>query len=193
MSQIATAPVQPVPPPGLMTADEFAQRHGGEYVELVKGQVKELPMPFPKHGKICFKAARYFGNFIEERDLGHVMTNDSFVVTRRNPDTVRGSDVCYWSYDRLPKGAVPDGLITIPPDLVLEVRSPSERWTEVFAKILEYLDAGVRVAILLDSPSATASVYRRDEIQQIFDNGDELILPDVLPGFAIPVRQFFLD
>jgi hypothetical protein len=37
-----------------MTAADFARRHGGAYLELVKGQVKELPMPFPKQGKIWF-------------------------------------------------------------------------------------------------------------------------------------------
>jgi len=32
--------------------------------------------------------------------------------------------------------------------------------------------------------------YRPDDIQQIFDNGDELTLPDILPGFAVPVKKF---
>jgi hypothetical protein len=36
-----------------LTAAEFARRHGDANLELVRGQVKELPMPFPKHGKIC--------------------------------------------------------------------------------------------------------------------------------------------
>jgi hypothetical protein len=39
--------------------------------------------------------------------------------------------------------------------------------------------------------SLTASVYRADELQRIFDNGDELTIPDVLPGFAVAVRRLF--
>lgn len=37
--------------------------------------------------------------------------------------------------------------------------------------------------------TASASVYRADELQQIFHNGDELTLPDVLSGFALPVSR----
>ena len=98
--------------------------------------------------------------------------------------------MCYWRKDRLPPGDLPD-IIPNPPDLVVEVRSPTDAWTKAFAKVIEYLEAGVRVVVLIDPGTATASVYRPDELQQIHDNGDELTLPDVLPGFAVPVRKFF--
>jgi Uma2 family endonuclease len=137
----------------LLTAEEFAQRYGGHRVELIKGVVKELPMPFPKHGKICGTISRLVGNFVTERDVGHLMTNDSFVKTRSNPDIVRGADVSYYSYQRLPKGEVPEGLLPVTPDLVVEVRSPSDGWSEIFTRVGEYLGAGVRVVIVLDAVS----------------------------------------
>jgi hypothetical protein len=34
-------------------------------------------------------------------------------------------------------------------------------------------------------------VYRPEELQQIFHNGDELVVPEILPGFAVAVRRFF--
>ena len=179
------------PRPAAMTAAEFAQRYGGAYVELVAGQVRELPMPFAKHGKICLRIGRFLDEYAEKFDCGHVMSSDSFVQTRSDPDTVRGADICFYSYERLPKGKVPDGLLPIAPDLVVEVRSPSERWSDLFAKVVEYLRAGVRVVILLDEPTETASVYRNDELQQIFHNGDALVVPDVLPGFSLPVPRLF--
>ncbi len=188
---ISPAPLpSPVSVP-LLTAEEFARRYGGQRVELVKGLVKELPMPFPKHGKSCGTIAYFLTDYALKRDCAHVMTNDSFVKTRGNPDTVRGADVCYFSYERLPKGEVPDGLLPIAPDLVVEVRSPSDGWSEIFTKVGEYLGAGVRVVIVLDAASQTASVYRPEELQQIFHNGDELVVPEVLPGFAVPVRRLF--
>jgi Uma2 family endonuclease len=78
-----------------------------------------------------------------------------------------------------------------PPDLVIEVRSPSERWTEAFGKVLEYLKAGVRVACIVDPGTETVSVYRPDEIQQILTADDEFTLPDVLPGFQVNVGKLF--
>jgi hypothetical protein len=44
---------------------------------------------------------------------------------------------------------------------------------------------------VLDAASTSASVYRALELQQIFHNGDELVLPDVLPGFLVAVRRLF--
>jgi Uma2 family endonuclease len=180
------------PPPAVLTAEEFVRLPDtGRRVELVQGQIVEVPMPTPKHGFCCSKLDRAIGNFVEDNNLGRVASNDSWVKTTEGPDTVRGPDIAYWSYERLPKGDVPEGLIPTPPELVLEVRSPSERWTDAFAKVLEYLKAGVRVACILDPETETLSVYRPDEIQQILTADDEFTLPDVLPGFRAKVGQFF--
>jgi Uma2 family endonuclease len=176
--------------PTLLTAEEFARQYSGEYVELIDGKVEPIPMPKFPHGKVCAKATRFFANFIDDNGLGVVCSNDTFVLTRRNPDRVRGADVCYWRKDRVPQGELPD-LLPDPPDLVVEVRSPSDTWTKAFAKVIEYLEAGVRVVVLVDPDTATASVYRPDELQQIHDNGDELTIPDVLPGLSVPVKKFF--
>jgi Uma2 family endonuclease len=179
------------PTKALMTAEEFAQKHGGDYVELIDGEVKELPVPFNKHGKICNWASFYITQFALAHDLGHVTSNDSFVKTKIQPDRVRGADVCYFSYERLPKGPMPEGLLAVSPDLVVEVCSPSDDRDEVQQKAFEYLSAQVRAVVVLDPKLNIATVYRKDEIQQVFDNGDELVLPDVLPGFSVPVRKFF--
>jgi Uma2 family endonuclease len=181
----------PAPSPTLLTAAEFARRHGGRYVELVDGVIKEVPVPFQEHGEVCFKAAYLLGAHVIGNDIGRLTTNDSFVQTTSDPDRVRGGDVCYFSYERLPKGPMPSGLFAIAPDLVIEVRSPSDGWNDVFIKVGEYLSAGVRAVVVLDMTTRSASVYRKDEFQQIFDNGDALIIPDVLPGFAVPVRNLF--
>ena len=105
---------------------------------------------------------------------------------------LRGADVLFYSYERLPKGqAIPKMMHERAPDLVVEVKSPSDNWTELFGKVVEYLRAGVRVVLLLDPESASASVYRPDELQRILHNSDELTLPEVLPNFAVPVSRLF--
>jgi Uma2 family endonuclease len=175
----------------LLTAEEFARQYSGSKVELVEGELQEFASHFPKTGKVCAMMAWFLGRHVAERDLGHVMTNDSFVKTRSDPDTVRGADVCYYNYERLPRGEVPDGLLPVVPDLVVEVRSPSDSWSRIFTKVGEYLGVGVRAVVVLDAVSTSASVYRAEELQQIFHNGDELVVSDVLPGFAVPVRRLF--
>jgi len=179
------------PPQPLITADEFCARFGRRHAELVKGTVKESPVPFQRHGTICSRIDRQIGNFADAHDLGHVSSNDSWVRTGTNPDTVRGGDVCFFSYERLPRGPIPDGLLDVPPDLVVEVRSPSDLWTELFSKVGEYLAAGVRVVVILDPGSATASVYRADGEHVVFRSHEALTVPDVLPGFGVNVGFLF--
>jgi Uma2 family endonuclease len=174
-----------------MTAAEFTARYANVHAELVKGIVKEYPVPWPKHGFICTTIAHLLASHVIQNDLGRVASNDSWIQTGRNPDTVRGADVCFFSYERLPKGDIPEGLLPVVPDLVVEVRSPSDRWNDIFIKVGEYLNAGVRVVIVLDPATETASIYRTDELQQIAHNGDELTIPEILPGFAVPVRRLF--
>jgi Uma2 family endonuclease len=140
---------------------------------------------------MCGTVTYLLTDFALKHDCAHVMCNDSFVKTRSNPDTVRGADVSYYSYERLPKGEVPEGLLPVAPDLVVEVRSPSDGWSEIFTKVGEYLGTGVRVVIVLDAVSQTASVYRPEELQQIFHNSDELVVPELLPGFAVAVCRLF--
>ncbi len=186
-----SASVPPTPPPTLMTADEFTARYAHRHAELVAGIVKEYPVPHLKHGKICATITALIWHHVSQADLGHVMGNDSWIKTGSNPDTVRGADVCFFSYERLPKGDVPEGLLPVVPDLVVEVRSPTERWVNVYAKVAEYLEAEVRVVVILDPGTTSASVYRENEFQQLFYNGDELTLPDVLPGFTVAVSRLF--
>lgn len=181
----------PLPAPPLLTAEEFAERYADDRAELIDGVVRELPMAMPKHGKICVRASAYLMIYADANDCGHAMSNDSFVKTKRDPDRVRGADVCFFSYGRLPRGEVPDGLLPALPDLVVEVRSPSDTWSEVFVNVGEYLAAGVRAVVVIDDVSKSASVYRPDAVQQTLYQTQELTIPDILHGFAAPVEKFF--
>lgn len=181
------------PAPGLMTAEEFVKLHGHESgVELVKGRLVRLPMAGGKHGEVCGTAYAVVREFVRPRGLGRVMSNDTFVRVGANPDTYRGADVCFISYDRLPKDQeTPAGPLELPPELVIEVRSPTDRLNQLGAKASEYLEAGVSVVVVIDPKTESAAIYRPDEFPLRMHNGDELTLPDVLPGFAVPVRRFF--
>ncbi|MBY0513872.1 MAG: Uma2 family endonuclease [Gemmataceae bacterium] len=193
MTPVPTAaPATPTPPP--MTAEEFVRRHGDESgVELVKGRVVRLPMPGFEHGEVCGNAYALIREFVKAHGLGRVVCNDTFVRVGTDPATYRGADVCFVSYTKLPKEqAPPKGPLEVPPELVVEVRSPTDRPGDVQIKVGEYLNAGVTVVVVLDPNIEAAAVYRQTEdFPQRFSNGDELTLPDVLPGFAVPVRKFF--
>ena len=177
--------------PSLLTAEEFLLREDLDGpVELVKGTVIEMPPPMPRHAQVCSKIARLLGNFADER-LGHVLTNDACIITQRGPDTVRGADVCYISYAKVPKGPLPDGYLPAQPDLIVEIRSPTDRWKDILKKVVEYLEAGTPVVCVVDPTTETARIYRSDRDEEQRKNGDLVRFDDVLPGFSVPLKQLF--
>jgi Uma2 family endonuclease len=177
-----------------MTAEEFGVRHSGDHVEYINGEVREVPMAGSRHGRICFTTAFVLGQHVVTNGLGHLFTNDTFVKvpTKDDPERVYGADVCYVSYAKLAKDAtIPDGILPVTPDLVVEVRSPTDRWTDAIAKMLDYIRAGVPVVVILDPKTRSASVFRDQDRQEVFEADREMTIPDVLPGFAVPVAGLF--
>jgi Uma2 family endonuclease len=176
----------------LMTAEEFGNRPDPGYPEeLVRGRVVARPVPDRRHGFVCSKADRILGSFVDEHDLGRVMSSDSGVITARGPDTVRGAGVCYYSYQRLPKGLLDKGYGPEVPELVVEVRSSTDRWRDIHVKITEYLHAGVLVVVVLDPGTNTAYVFGADDPPKTLGAEEELVLPGILEGFRVRVGRFF--
>ncbi len=176
----------------LLTAEEFAARPDPGYPEeLVRGRIVAMPVPDRRHGYVCLKAGRILGGFVDEHDLGRVMSNDSGIITERGPDTVRGADVCYYSYARLPRGPLVKGYGPEVPELVVEVRSPSQRWRDLHEKVTEYLNAGVPAVVVLDPGPATAHVFGADDPPRTLGAEDELTLPGLLEGFRVRVGRLF--
>jgi Uma2 family endonuclease len=104
---------------------------------------------------------------------------------------VRGADVSFYSYSRVPKGPLPDRYLDVPPDLVVEVVSPSDRWPKVLAKVAEYLDAGTAVVLVLDDQRQLAHLYRADGTTRMLGPDEELSIPDLFGDFHVRVGRFF--
>lgn len=178
--------------PALVTAEEFAQRPDPGYPEeLVRGRIVPMTMPKPRHGEICGNVVLLLGSFVKERDLGRVLSNDTGVITQRGPDTVRGADVSFYSFARVPKGPLPDRYLDVPPELVVEVLSPSDRWPKVLAKVAEYLDAGTTAVLVLDDQRRLAHIYQADGTTRLLGEDEELRIPDLLGDFHVKVERFF--
>jgi Uma2 family endonuclease len=175
-----------------MSADEFAERYSNERVEFIRGVVVEMDMPGSNHGKVCTRSSAILMNFADLNDLGHVVSNDSWVAlpTPYDPTLVLGPDVYFVSYDRVPRGDLPDGTLHAIPELVVEVKSPSDRKRDISDKIADYLAAGVSTVLYLDPETRSGVVYTATTSRKI-STDDTLELPDILPGFSVPVAKFF--
>ena len=177
----------------LITAREFLlMPDDGVPKELVRGRIETMNVPAPRHGHFCSRISRWVGVFAEdENDLGRVMTNDSGVITEHDPDTVRGPDVSYYSYERLPKGPLPEGYLDVVPNAAFEVRSPTDSWRRTRSRVAELLDAGVSVVCVVDPRTESITVYSDYGPPRALYKGDTLTLPEVLPGFEMLVARLF--
>jgi Uma2 family endonuclease len=176
----------------LLTAAEFARMPDpGHPQELVRGVVVDMPLPKPRHGKVCVKVSARLEAFASENNLGHVFGNDSGIVTERNPDSVRGPDVTFVSYAKIPPNASLDEYVTVAPDAVFEVRSASDRWRDVLAKVNEYLQFGVQVVYVFNPDTKRIHCYYQDRPDEILNSTDELTGIGPLAGWRVPVARFF--
>lgn len=176
----------------LLTAEQYALLPEiGRPTELIRGRIIEMNPPGPWHGYVCGTIYFLVRTFVGGHDLGRVISNDSGVITERGPDTVRGADVCYYSFQRLPRGELQPGYVDVVPELIFEVRSQYDRWVEMLRKAAEYLNAGVLVVCLVDPPRKRVMVCEKDEMPRILGADEVLTLPTVLPGFEVLVARLF--
>jgi Uma2 family endonuclease len=174
----------------LLTAEEFLhlpQPEDGSKQELIQGVVVTMPPPKAPHGACCSKIDRRLGAFVETNNLGTVFSNDTGFITERNPDTVRGADISFWSRDRLPQ--LPNGYISVAPGLAVEVVPPDDHFARVQRKALHYMKNGVRLLWVVDPEDRSLTVYRPDKLPHILGENEVVSGEDVLPAFSCRVGE----
>lgn len=175
-----------------LTAEEYGRRpDDGRLTELVRGRIVEINRPFTSHGYYMIRIGHLLSQFVEQRKLGRVVGGDAGVVTQRDPDTVRGPDLAFYSFNRIPPGPLPDEYWPESPELIFEIRSSADRWKDILQKVAEYLSANVLQVAVIDPVSQRVHVYSADQETTILNATDLLTFPDVLPGFEVAVAKLF--
>ena len=193
MSTATLAPplADPAPPPAppLMTAEEFlAMPADGKHYELVRGELEEVCIPAILHGDVQLNIGGSLRAWLKENDVGRAF-GEAGVVVERGPDTVRGPDVMFYSYDRYPRGAPRQGFWERPPEVAFEIRSPGDRRSRLLRKVAEYLEVGVVGVLSVDPERRTAELLTADDPTVNFAAGDRLALPPPLDGWNPTVAE----
>ncbi|MDZ4684068.1 MAG: Uma2 family endonuclease [Planctomycetaceae bacterium] len=191
----------------LITAEQFAAMKLDGPAELVRGEIVYLHrrtgnvgdlagvcrMPQNYHGYVTAAIVGLLFMWNHKRGLGLLLSNDSWVVTENDPDSVRGPDVIYIRRDKLPTEKLQQGVLRFPPDLVVEVLSPSDRWPDVLDKVSEYLRSGIGEVWVVDPDQRVLDIHRADQMPEHLTAADTLSRPELLPGFSCPVAELFAD
>jgi Uma2 family endonuclease len=142
------------------------------------------------HGRYEYEIAKVIGDFAEENNLGVVMVGEVGVYTGRDPDTVRGADVLFISHNQLAK-ATPGGFLDVAPELIVEIMSPSDRWSDVRKKIKEYFGIGVSAVLIVEPEEQTVALYRSPTDIREYNAEDIVQLDDILPGFGLQLNRLW--
>jgi len=170
-----------------MTLEEFAAITEDGRFDLIDGELYVSPANFG-HGSPVSRATIALGNFVYARNLGELVSGeDAFVL---GPGNAVCPDVAFVRTERLPP---PDyvGFFQGPPDLAVEVISPSESRAMVARKVARYLEAGTPIVWCVYQDTRQVVDHRPGRepvtlgIDGVLDGGD------VLPGFTLPVRSLF--
>ena len=161
--------------------DLLAAPEDGFKRELVDGEIRVSPAG-ARHGQVCLKLGSRLTAFVETHDMGYVF--DSSTGFRLPGGNVRLPDIAFVAKDHPSADPMTEGFVPIPPDLAIEVLSPSDQPRQVLDKVGEYLGAGVRLVWVIDPAGRRATVYR--SLTDVRTIGDEGVLDgeDVVPGFT---------
>jgi|SRR6185369_4736955 len=176
----------------LMTGDELWHRSDLEPCELIEGRIVRTCPAGPVHGGLEVRlSARLFG-WADSTECGSVLAGEVGIYVRRDPDTVRAADVLFISAERYARRQ-PAGYLDIAPELVVEILSPDDRWSEVMAKLAEYFEAGVDRVWVVDGRLRRVFSYRSLAEVEPLSGGDVLTDEEILPGFSLPLAELFRD
>lgn len=174
-----------------VTTEELLQMPDDGYrYELVRGELVQMPLPGLRHGRLTSQLAGHIGNHVEAEDLGITLAVTGYLLNS-DPDTVRAPDASFISQERLDEVGETDGYWPGAPDLVVEVISPSDRYTDVEAKVAEWLDAGARMVIVVNPRRRSVRVHQSPTEVGDLVEGDTIQGSDVVPGWSMPVSGLF--
>jgi Uma2 family endonuclease len=150
--------------------------------EIVGGELFMTPTPRFRHQEVVTSLASLLRALAREGKLGKVVAGP--ITVRLHDELVLEPDIVFVRADRL-HIVDPEGIIDGPPDLVVEVLSPSNRTYDRNLKRKHYLDNGVPELWIVDADERTVEVWQPGADQGVI-YGDAL--PWEVGGRRLEIR-----
>jgi len=175
----------------LLTVEEFETQYLNKRYELVRGVPIAMTPTGMLHQIVSATFVAKLWIHVSANQLGYVGSSEGGYVLSRDPDIVRGADASFIAFERVPKSGLQDGFFPVPPDLAVEVVSPNDRASEIMDKVEEYLQAGVRLVLVIYPKQRKVMIYRLNGTAQILTGDDVISGEDVVPGFLLPLSELW--
>ena len=166
----------------------LTQAHLDYQLELVDGKIIVMGLSDYLSDEVISRLIIFLGSWVMQHNLGRV-TGASAGFRLPDGNFLRGPDVCFVSAERLRQS--PRTFAKIVPDLMVEVKSSTDRIPPLEEKIQKFLQLGSRVGILIDPDKKTATIYRPAGASIVLGKSDILAVPELLPGWELPISQLW--
>ncbi len=175
----------------LMTAEQFMKIPDDGYrYELIRGELRKMAAASFDHGVYASRIVETLLPFVRGNRLGEVPLTEPGFLLGTNPDHVRIPDVCFVRQERIDAAERPFVFFSGAPDLVVEVISPNDRYTDVDDKVGEWLEAGAVMVIVVNPRNRTVRVHSSSGAITLTES-DTLDGGDVVAGWNMPVADIF--
>lgn len=176
----------------LLTGEELYLLPDEGPCELIRGKVVPRPFADITHGFLTTELGSTLWDYAESGQRGKVRMGGVGVYTSREPDTVRAADVLFISNERYERySRARSEYLDVAPELIVEILSPWDVWSEVQEKVTDFLSAGVLRVWVVDPESRRVLVCRSPETFEELEVGQILRDEEVLPGFSLSIRELF--
>jgi Uma2 family endonuclease len=156
-------------------------------VELENGKISLVGPSDIVSSEISSRLIAFLFAWVNPRRWGRVFDSaGGFILPDSN---LTAPDVSFVRAARLRQS--PRYFGEIVPDLVVEIKSQSDRVKPLVDKILNLIKLGAVVGILIDPDTATVTVYRGENQPMIFTTGDTLTIPELFPGWELPIAELW--
>lgn len=176
----------------LLTAEDLLRLpDDGRRHELIAGELRTMAPAGEEHGGIALTIGADLNRHVRAHKLGLVVGAETGFLLATDPDLVRAPDAAFVARERVRATGVVPGYRQGAPDLAIEVVSPHDLYTEVEEKVETWLAHGARLVIVVDPRRRTVRVQRSLTEVRHLTVEDTLEGEDVVPGWALPVRELF--
>jgi Uma2 family endonuclease len=174
----------------LLTADELELMPDDDSVqtELDEGELITMPPAGEEQGGCEVEITAILRNYVKHHRLGRVYSGDTGF--RLAPDTVRAPDVAFVRTDRV-AAIRSKGFAKGAPDLAVEIFSPSDNVRQLMRKVKQYFAAGTHTVWIVYPDRQEVQLLESTGADRLLRAGDSIEAPELLPGFSVPIAEFF--
>ncbi|BAZ85067.1 Uma2 family endonuclease [Dolichospermum compactum] len=156
-------------------------------VELTNGRISIVGPSDIVSSEISSRLIAFLFAWVNPRRLGRVFDSaGGFILPDSN---LTAPDVSFVRAARLRQS--PRYFGELVPDLVVEIKSQSDKIKTLKNKILNLIKLGAIIGILIDPDEETVTVYPSQGEPIVFHNGDILTLPELFPGWELAVSELW--